>query len=86
MKAMPIIKEGAAIFALDEENNIIAGVCFGYNENIRTETRFYKIAYGNITSKYHSEFEYPEEDVFRYLNQAVAERERRIEYSETVRN
>jgi hypothetical protein len=86
MKAMPIIKEGAAIFALDEENNIIAGVCFGYNENIRTETRLYKLAYGNVTSEYPLELDFPEEDVFRYLNQAVAERERRIEYSETVRN
>lgn len=86
MEAMPIIKEGAAIFALDEENNIIAGVCFGYNENIRTETRLYKVAYGDVTSEYPLEFDFPEEDVFRYLNQAVKERERRIEYNEAVRN
>jgi len=86
MKAMPIIKEGAAIFALDEENNVIAGVCLGYDENIRTDIRLYKVAYGNVTGEYPLELDFPEEDVFKYLNVAVTERERRIEYSETVRN
>lgn len=86
MKAMPIIKEGAAIFALDDENNIIAGVCFGYNENIRTDTRMYKIAYGDVTRDYPLEYEFPEEDVFKYLNQAVTERERRREFHEAVRD
>lgn len=85
MKPMPIIKEGAAIFALDDEDHIIAGVCFGYNENIRTDKRFYKIAYGDVTREYPLEYEFPEEDVFKYLNQAVTERERRIEY-EAVRD
>lgn len=84
MKVMPIIREGEAIFALDDENDIIAGVCFGYNENIRTKTRLYKVAYGNITGDYPLEYEFLERNVFRYLNQAITERERRAKYNETV--